>query len=169
MISLIFSQKKFITAECGEWWHAKIPHELGLLDVVGVNDSLFGVGFERQATPIQHILEKQKIIFSHKNMTFDQLMAFKKIMIVATPFQGDVWQALLEIPWNTSQTYSEIALRINRPKALRAVGTAIGANPVSILIPCHRVLPKSGGIGNYYWGATRKAALLAFEQSSSFI
>jgi len=74
-----------------------------------------------------------------------------------------VWQALLEIPSGHVTTYSEIANRIGSPKAVRAVGTAIGKNPISWLIPCHRALRKSGELGGYHWGLPVKRAMLAFE------
>lgn len=166
MIFLIISQKKLAAAALGNWWQAKVPHPLGLLDVVGFDETLVGVGFGRQTTSLQCFLDKQKITYTPRSMTVEELMTFQKIGLVGTPFQAAVWQALLEIPLNTCQTYSDIAWRINRSTALRAVGTAIGANPISILIPCHRVVPKSGGMGNYYWGPEIKAALLDLEKSS---
>jgi AraC family transcriptional regulator of adaptative response/methylated-DNA-[protein]-cysteine methyltransferase len=80
-----------------------------------------------------------------------------------TPFQKAVWQALTEIPRGKTVTYSEIAVRVGRPRACRAVGSAVGANPVSVIVPCHRVLPRAGGMGGYRWGADIKAALLKNE------
>ena len=81
-----------------------------------------------------------------------------------TEFQIQVWKALLEIPFGETSTYSDIAKAINNPRALRAVGTAIGRNPVAILIPCHRVLRSDGGIGGYYWGIEKKKKLLEWEK-----
>jgi AraC family transcriptional regulator of adaptative response/methylated-DNA-[protein]-cysteine methyltransferase len=83
-----------------------------------------------------------------------------------TDFQQDVWQALLNIPKGTLTSYSAIARQVNRPQAQRAVGTAIGDNPVAILIPCHRVLRSSGGLGGYHWGLDRKKALINWETNS---
>jgi AraC family transcriptional regulator of adaptative response/methylated-DNA-[protein]-cysteine methyltransferase len=83
--------------------------------------------------------------------------------LIGAPFQIKVWQALLEIPSGHVTTYSEIANRIGSPKAVRAVGTAIGKNPISWLIPCHRALRKSGELGGYHWGLPVKRAMLAFE------
>ncbi|MDR1682837.1 MAG: methylated-DNA--[protein]-cysteine S-methyltransferase [Candidatus Symbiothrix sp.] len=80
-----------------------------------------------------------------------------------TKFQLDVWKALLKIPCGYIMTYGEIAKLIGRPKAVRAVGTAVGSNPVSILVPCHRVVRESGGLGGYHWGLARKDALLIWE------
>ena len=83
--------------------------------------------------------------------------------LYGTDFQMKVWRALLEIPFGKTSTYSDIAKAINNPRALRAVGTAIGRNPVAILVPCHRVLRSDGGIGGYYWGIEKKKILLEWE------
>lgn len=80
-----------------------------------------------------------------------------------TPFQLKVWNELRGIPAGESRSYTEIARRIGRPRAIRAVGTANGANPVSILIPCHRALRASGHLGGYRWGLERKRRLLELE------
>lgn len=80
-----------------------------------------------------------------------------------TPFQLKVWQALLTIPEGALQSYGQLAARIGQPSAARAVGSAVGANPVAVLIPCHRVIRESGVIGHYRWQRGRKLALLARE------
>jgi AraC family transcriptional regulator, regulatory protein of adaptative response / methylated-DNA-[protein]-cysteine methyltransferase len=85
--------------------------------------------------------------------------------IVGTAFQQRVWQALRQIPPGRTTTYGEIAKRIGHPRAVRAVGAACGANPVAVLIPCHRVLAADGSLGGYRWGEKRKRALLAREAS----
>lgn len=85
--------------------------------------------------------------------------------MIGAPFQLQVWEALLRIPSGHVTTYSEIAQSIGRPKAVRAVGTAVGRNPVSLLIPCHRALRKSGALGGYHWGLPVKRALLAWESA----
>jgi AraC family transcriptional regulator of adaptative response/methylated-DNA-[protein]-cysteine methyltransferase len=85
------------------------------------------------------------------------------IHMIGAPFQIKVWEALLKIPSGTVTTYSEIANHIGHPKAVRAVGTAVGRNPVSWLIPCHRALRRSGGLGGYHWGLPVKRALLMRE------
>ncbi|SEQ41305.1 AraC family transcriptional regulator, regulatory protein of adaptative response / methylated-DNA-[protein]-cysteine methyltransferase [Loktanella sp. DSM 29012] len=86
-----------------------------------------------------------------------------RLHMIGAPFQIKVWEALLRIPSGHVTTYSEIASSIGHPKAVRAVGTAVGRNPVSLLIPCHRALRKSGGLGGYHWGLPVKRALLAVE------
>lgn len=83
--------------------------------------------------------------------------------LIGAPFQIKVWEALLAIPSGNVTTYSEIAEVIGSPKAVRAVGTAVGRNPISWLIPCHRALRKSGGLGGYHWGIPVKRAMLAYE------
>jgi AraC family transcriptional regulator of adaptative response/methylated-DNA-[protein]-cysteine methyltransferase len=88
-----------------------------------------------------------------------------KLHMIGAPFQLQVWEALLRIPSGHVTTYSEIALSIGRPKAVRAVGTAVGRNPVSLLIPCHRALRKSGALGGYHWGLPIKRTLLAWESA----
>ena len=84
-----------------------------------------------------------------------------------THFQLKVWEALLKIPHGALVTYGDIAKWIENPKASRAVGTAVGANAISLLIPCHRVILSSGIVHNYRWGAARKNAILAFEAALS--
>lgn len=83
--------------------------------------------------------------------------------LIGAPFQIKVWEALLAVPSGHVTSYSEIASAIGTPKAVRAVGTAVGRNPVSWLIPCHRALRKSGELGGYHWGLPVKRALLAWE------
>lgn len=80
-----------------------------------------------------------------------------------TAFQKSVWKALREIPIGTTTTYGDIALKLGRPKAVRAVGTACGANPLAIISPCHRVISKSGKLSGFYWGLKVKEILLAQE------
>ncbi|MCB1346910.1 MAG: MGMT family protein, partial [Rhodobacteraceae bacterium] len=82
---------------------------------------------------------------------------------IGAPFQIKVWEALLAIPSGQVTTYSEIARAIGQPSANRAVGAAVGRNPISLLIPCHRALAKSGALTGYHWGLPVKRALLAWE------
>ena len=83
--------------------------------------------------------------------------------LIGAPFQIKVWEALMRIPSGHVTTYGEIAAAVGSPRAVRAVGTAVGRNPVSWLIPCHRALRKSGGLGGYHWGLPVKRAMLAWE------
>jgi len=85
------------------------------------------------------------------------------LYLMGAPFQIKVWEALLHLPEGQVTTYAEIAKAIGSPKAVRAVGTAVGRNPIGYLIPCHRVLRKSGDLGGYHWGLPMKRAMLGFE------
>ncbi|TWI85495.1 AraC family transcriptional regulator of adaptative response/methylated-DNA-[protein]-cysteine methyltransferase [Lacibacter cauensis] len=86
-----------------------------------------------------------------------------KLHLKGTDFQLKVWQTLLKIPMGKLTTYGTIAEQIEKPNASRAVGTAIGSNPVAFLIPCHRVIQSSGSTGGYMWGTTRKTAIIGWE------
>lgn len=86
-----------------------------------------------------------------------------KLHLKGTEFQLKVWESLLKIPMGELTTYGEIAKGIGNDKAARAVGTAIGSNPVAFLIPCHRVIQSSGHFGGYMWGTTRKTAIIGWE------
>ena len=83
-----------------------------------------------------------------------------------TPFQQSVWQALLHIPYGVCTTYGTLAQTLDRPKAVRAVGTAVGRNPLGIIVPCHRVLGADGSLTGYAGGLGRKAALLTLESGA---
>lgn len=86
-----------------------------------------------------------------------------RVVLIGSDFQLRVWDALLKIPIGRARTYSSIAQEIGAPKASRAVGAAIGANPVSFVVPCHRAIGKSGALTGYHWGLTRKRAILGWE------
>lgn len=86
-----------------------------------------------------------------------------KLHLKGTDFQLKVWEALLKIPMGDLTTYGTIAELIQKPSASRAVGTAIGSNPIAFIIPCHRVIQASGKLGGYMWGPTRKSILIAWE------
>jgi AraC family transcriptional regulator of adaptative response/methylated-DNA-[protein]-cysteine methyltransferase len=98
-------------------------------------------------------------IFTHDWSKLNQV----KLHLKGTAFQLKVWEALLKIPLGRLATYSGIANQIRQPKASRAVGAAIGDNPVAFLIPCHRVIQSSGVFGQYHWGAVRKTAMIGWE------
>ncbi|WP_320198106.1 bifunctional helix-turn-helix domain-containing protein/methylated-DNA--[protein]-cysteine S-methyltransferase [Agrobacterium sp. rho-13.3] len=86
-----------------------------------------------------------------------------RVVLLGTDFQVRVWQSLLKIPLGKAVTYSHVANDIGQPTASRAVGAAIGANPISFVVPCHRALGKSGALTGYHWGLTRKRAMLGWE------
>ena len=83
--------------------------------------------------------------------------------VKGTPFQISVWEALLRIPEGELGCCSDVAKEIGNPKAVRAVGSAVGKNPIAFFIPCHRIVQATGGLGNYRWGKTRKAAMIGWE------
>ena len=86
-----------------------------------------------------------------------------RVVLIGSDFQVRVWESLLEIPLGKAVTYSDIAARIGQPTASRAVGAAVGRNPISFVVPCHRALGKSGALTGYHWGLTRKRAMLGWE------
>ena len=98
-------------------------------------------------------------IFTHDWSKLNQI----KLHLKGTEFQLKVWETLLKIPMGQLTTYGNIAKQIQQPNASRAVGTAIGDNPVAFLIPCHRVIQSTGVFGQYHWGSTRKTAIIGWE------
>ncbi len=99
-------------------------------------------------------------IFDSKLWRPDQPL---RVVLIGTDFEVRVWETLLRIPMGGAVTYSDIATRLRAPKAARAVGAAVGKNPVSFVVPCHRVIGKSGNLTGYHWGLTRKRAMLGWE------
>lgn len=105
------------------------------------------------------IQQNALFIFQHDWSKLHQI----KLHLKGTPFQLKVWETLLKIPMGQLATYGTIAEHIGNPKASRAVGTAIGGNPVAFLIPCHRVIQSTGLFGGYMWGPERKTAIIGWE------
>jgi len=142
--------------------------------VMGTAKGLCGLGFiEDDNTdaafndlakrwPDATFIENRSAIAGWANAAFAQ-SGEAALHMIGAPFQLKVWEALLRIPSGHVTTYSEIAQSIGHPKAVRAVGTAVGRNPVGWLIPCHRALRKSGALGGYHWGLPVKRAMLAYE------
>lgn len=104
-------------------------------------------------------------IFTHDWTKLNKI----KLHLKGTPFQIKVWETLLKIPKGQLSTYGNIAKSIDNPKASRAVGSAIGDNPVAFLIPCHRVIQSTGNFGQYHWGNNRKTAMIGWEAAKNFI
>jgi len=109
------------------------------------------------------IQQNALFIFTHDWHKLKQI----KLHLTGTAFQLKVWETLLKIPMGNLSTYGSIAKNIESPKASRAVGTAIGHNPVAFLIPCHRVIQASGHSGGYMWGNTRKRAIIGWEAAKT--
>ena len=112
-----------------------------------------------QLVPQKHLLQQQAMSF------FSETPEGLNLHIKGTPFQLKVWQALLHIPEGEVSSYRHIAEQIQHHNAQRAVGSAVGKNPIAVLIPCHRVIRENGIIGQYRWGRGRKMLLLAKEQA----
>ena len=101
-----------------------------------------------------------KRIFDSTQWREDQPL---RVVLIGTDFEVRVWETLLKIPMGRATTYSDVANKIRAPKASRAVGAAVGKNPISFVVPCHRVLGKSGALTGYHWGITRKQAMIGWE------
>jgi AraC family transcriptional regulator of adaptative response/methylated-DNA-[protein]-cysteine methyltransferase len=86
-----------------------------------------------------------------------------RVVLIGSDFEVSVWRSLLDVPLGAATTYSALAGRIGKPRAARAVGAAVGRNPISFVVPCHRVLGASGQLTGYHWGLVRKQAILGWE------
>jgi AraC family transcriptional regulator of adaptative response/methylated-DNA-[protein]-cysteine methyltransferase len=150
----------------------------GEVIAMGTNRGLCGLGFASEMGrdqarndlmnrwPLALFEEKPNRLASWVEATFAG-KGNVDLHVMGAPLQIKVWEALMRIPSGYVTTYSNIAQSIQNPKAVRAVGTAVGRNPVSFIIPCHRVLRKSGELGGYHWGTPVKRAILAFEGARS--
>ncbi len=119
--------------------------------------------------PLAHYVQKETTlhrqvlaVFKKRNTRFQPI----PLHVKGTPFQLKVWEALLRIPAGSLTAYNTIACEVQKPDANRAVGTAVGANPVAFLIPCHRVIQSTGVLGKYRWGSDRKAAMIGWEAAA---
>lgn len=127
-------------------------------------------GYRELISRFPHAILKEQKESSHQ--TFITHLSRRNIKekivlhLAGTPFQRKTWEALLKIPHGKFATYGSIAKFINHPNAFRAVGTAVGMNPVSIMIPCHRVIQSNGELGGYHWGINLKKRLIDSEKES---
>jgi methylated-DNA-[protein]-cysteine S-methyltransferase len=144
---------------------------LGPVLVVFSGDDLVGLYFDGHArtpprsgrnggpaAPMRALTDQLDEYFRGARTRFDVALRFE-----GTPFQIAVWSALIEVPFGQTSTYSHLAERIGRPRAARAVGAANGQNPISIVVPCHRLIGASGDLTGYGWGLERKQSLLELE------
>jgi AraC family transcriptional regulator, regulatory protein of adaptative response / methylated-DNA-[protein]-cysteine methyltransferase len=138
----------------------------GICHLSFINNTTEGIQGLQQSFQLASFVQKTDMlqqnalkIFSYDWSDLQQI----KLHLKGTEFQLKVWQALLQIPSGHADTYGGVAGKINLPKASRAVGTAIGSNPVAFLIPCHRVIRSTGVTGEYRWHSDRKTALLGWE------
>ncbi|MBX9589644.1 MAG: bifunctional helix-turn-helix domain-containing protein/methylated-DNA--[protein]-cysteine S-methyltransferase [Hyphomonadaceae bacterium] len=120
-----------------------------------------------QRWPRAHYVEKPEataphaeVIFNAKHWKREQPV---RLVMIGTDFDVRVWETLLKIPMGRAVSYTDIARHIGAPSASRAVGSAVGRNPISFVVPCHRVLRGDGSLGGYHWGLTRKRALIGWE------
>ncbi len=151
--------------------HTTIPSPVGALTLTGDGEALSGVFMHehRHRPPLPAGAVRDDRAFPAARAQLDayfagDLRAFDVPLAVAgTPFQRAVWAALCEVPYGTTTTYGALAARLGRPAAARAVGAANGRNPISILVPCHRVVGASGALTGYAGGVERKRWLLAHE------
>ncbi|MEM9337966.1 MAG: methylated-DNA--[protein]-cysteine S-methyltransferase [Bacteroidota bacterium] len=112
---------------------------------------------------LDRIQQNALFIFTHDWNKLDEI----KLHLKGTDFQLKVWETLIKIPSGGLSTYGRVAQQINHPKASRAVGSAVGDNPIAYLIPCHRVIQSSGQIGEYHWGSNRKTAIIGWEAAQA--
>lgn len=157
------------------------PTPFGTSIVVATERGLAGIGFAEDTTegsadaltdmrrrwPRASFIENKDVtralaerVFSPHAWRADHPL---RVVLIGTDFEVRVWEALTEIPLGRATTYSDIAGKIGVPKAARAVGAAVGRNPISFVVPCHRVLGKGGALTGYHWGLTRKRAMLGWE------
>jgi len=142
---------------------------LGVMEVVALDDALLSIYFVDQVQTVHRNIvtesAKQQLLeyFEGRRTRFDLPMAAK-----GTDFQKRVWDALTTIRFGETCCYADIANKINNPKAARAVGAANGKNPMTIVVPCHRVIGSNGSLTGYAFGVERKAWLLAHESDSLF-
>ena len=151
-------------------WHAYAARTpIGDLLLVGDEQGLVRVEFPPASPPDDAPRDDRRLApairqlgeyFSGKRTTFDLPISLR-----GTPFQLEVWSSLLRIPYGTTRTYAEIAKSIGRPTATRAVGAANGANPIPIIVPCHRVIGSNGSLTGFGGGIDVKRWLLDFEKN----
>ncbi len=155
------------------------PSPFGLALIMATEQGIAGMAFadiggEREALedmmrrwPKAQYVENKSMtapyvarIFDPKEWREDRPL---RVVLIGSDFEIKVWQGLLKIPFGEATTYSGLAGDLGNPKAARAVGSAVGRNPISFIVPCHRVLGKGGAITGYHWGVTRKRAILGWE------
>ncbi len=149
----------------GEAFVAATPRGICMLAFVAPDDAEKPLRELRDRWPHATLRADQRATAPAARSAFGNDTESLSLYLKGTNFQIRVWEALLRIPPGRVVTYEDIARSIGRPTALRAVGAAIGQNPIAYLIPCHRVLRKSGVFGDYHWGSTRKKAILGWEAS----
>lgn len=156
--------------------HGTFPSPFGAVLAMGTDRGLCGLAFTEECGPDAafadlaarwpnaRLLHDPAPLARWVDAAFTQ-SGEARLLLIGAPFQIKVWEALLRVPTGHVTTYSALARAIGKPAAIRATGTAVGRNPVSFLIPCHRALRTSGALGGYHWGLGVKRALLAWESA----
>ena len=152
-----------------------ITTPLGAMTLQANDDGLLGAWFETQTTKPEELGERDdacSILLAAQAQLAEYFAGVREqfdlpIAAQGTPFQMAVWRALSTIPFGETWSYQQLANAIDNPKAVRAVGLANGKNPISIIVPCHRVIGKNGKLTGYAGGVERKAALLKLESDKS--
>ncbi|WP_310587090.1 methylated-DNA--[protein]-cysteine S-methyltransferase [Tellurirhabdus bombi] len=153
----------------------------GLYFLAALDEKICKLWFLDESEPVENLVQRLKAEWPGAKIQPDQIaletLARRifvsgnseqlRLLVKGSFFQLKVWEALLRIPEGRITSYDQIATAIGMPNASRAVGTAIGNNPIGYLIPCHRVIKKTGLFGNYRWGAVRKTALLGWEAAQT--
>jgi methylated-DNA-[protein]-cysteine S-methyltransferase len=148
------------------------PTPLGAVLVITADDEVHGLYFDgHERTPdVGGLVERESLALTTARRQLAEYFEGTRsvfdlpVRLEGTPFQLEVWAALRRIPFGTVATYGEIARKLGRPEAARAVGAANGRNPISIVVPCHRLVGAGGGLTGYGWGIDRKRWLLDHER-----
>ena len=156
-------------------YHTTIPSPIGAITLTASDRGITGLYMEnhkgypvitadwdQDVAPFRDLHRQLDAYFAGKLQKFDVPLDLK-----GTPFQLEVWRALMDIPYGETATYLQQAIRISRPAAIRAVGTANGRNPISIIVPCHRVIGTNGSLTGYGGGLDRKRYLLELEKKGN--
>lgn len=152
-----------------EFLRTSLDSPIGRVRVSGTESGITHVDFDviekgsGQALPISFLrcVEQLQEYFDGSRKTFDSL----PLVLRGTEFQLKVWEAASGVPYGETVHYGDIAKAIGHPDAVRAVGTALGRNSLCLIVPCHRILPKNAGVGEYAWGSQRKEWLIAHEMA----
>ena len=156
------------------------PSPFGTAVLVVTEYGLAGLGFADAQTSVDDAFEDLRLRWPNANYTRDDTKiaplaarifdparwnaeAPVKVVLIGTDFEVKVWETLLEIPVGKATTYQTVAEHIGKPTASRAVGAAVGKNPISFVVPCHRVVGSTGALTGYHWGVPRKRAILGWE------
>jgi AraC family transcriptional regulator of adaptative response/methylated-DNA-[protein]-cysteine methyltransferase len=155
------------------------PSPFGEAIVVAAPRGMAGLGFVDEGNraraladmarrwPRARLIEDRRATAPYARRAFDPALwrhdAPLRVVMIGTDFELRVWETLLSVPMGCATTYSDIARKIGRPTAARAVGAAVGKNPISFVVPCHRVLGRSGALTGYHWGLARKQAIIGWE------